>query len=30
MQVVYNSFNGRYSDSPRAVHEAVTRRGDPH
>ncbi len=28
MRVVYNSFNGRYSDSPRAVHEAVTRRGD--
>ena len=23
MQVVYNSFNGRYSDSPRAVHEAL-------
>ena len=30
MLVVYNSFNGRYSDSPRAVHEAVTRRGDVH
>jgi CDP-glycerol glycerophosphotransferase len=28
--VVYNSFNGRYSDSPRAVYEAVTRRGDAH
>ncbi|CAA9327876.1 MAG: CDP-glycerol:poly(glycerophosphate) glycerophosphotransferase [uncultured Nocardioidaceae bacterium] len=27
MRVVYNSFNGRYSDSPRAVYEAVTRRG---
>jgi CDP-glycerol glycerophosphotransferase len=26
--VVYNSFNGRYSDSPRAVHEAADRRGD--
>ncbi|NHC14094.1 CDP-glycerol glycerophosphotransferase family protein [Motilibacter sp. E257] len=23
MRVVYNSFNGRYSDSPRAVHEAL-------
>jgi CDP-glycerol glycerophosphotransferase len=28
--VVYNSFNGRYSDSPRAVYEAVTRRGEAH
>jgi CDP-glycerol glycerophosphotransferase len=25
--VVYNSFGGRYSDSPRAVHEALTSRG---
>ncbi len=30
MRIVYNSFNGRYSDSPRAVHEAILRRGDPH
>ena len=30
MLVVYNSFNGRYSDSPRAVHEAVTRRCEAH
>ena len=30
MRVVYNSFNGRYSDSPRAVHEAVLARGDAH
>jgi len=30
VRVVYNSFNGRYSDSPRAVHEAVARRGDAH
>jgi len=30
MRVVYNSFNGRYSDSPRAVYEAVTQRGDGH
>jgi CDP-glycerol glycerophosphotransferase len=30
VQVVFNNFNGRYSDSPRAVHEAVARRGDPH
>jgi CDP-glycerol glycerophosphotransferase len=26
VSVVYNSFNGRYSDSPRAVHEEVARR----
>jgi CDP-glycerol glycerophosphotransferase len=30
VRVVYNSFNGRYSDSPRVVHEAVARRGDAH
>jgi CDP-glycerol glycerophosphotransferase len=30
VRVVYNSFNGRYSDSPRAVYETVTRRGDAH
>jgi CDP-glycerol glycerophosphotransferase len=28
--VIYNSYNGRYSDSPRAVYEMVTRRGDAH
>ena len=27
MRVVYTSFGGRYSDSPRAVHEALTARG---
>jgi CDP-glycerol glycerophosphotransferase len=27
VRIVYNSFNGRYSDSPRAVHEAVLARG---
>ncbi len=27
---VYNSLNGRYSDSPRAVHEAVAGGGDAH
>ena len=27
MLVVYNSFNGRYSDSPRAVHRMAARRG---
>jgi CDP-glycerol glycerophosphotransferase len=25
--VVYNSFNGRYSDNPRALHEELLRRG---
>ena len=30
MKVVFCSFNGRYSDSPRAVHEALGRRGDVH
>ncbi|MEJ5945740.1 CDP-glycerol glycerophosphotransferase family protein [Pseudokineococcus basanitobsidens] len=28
VRVVYNSFGGRYADSPRAVHEALLRRGD--
>jgi CDP-glycerol glycerophosphotransferase len=28
VKIVYNSFNGRYSDSPRAVHEALLARGD--
>ena len=27
MKVVYSSFNGRYSDSPRAVHEALVAGG---
>jgi CDP-glycerol glycerophosphotransferase len=30
VKIVYNSFNGRYSDSPRAVHEAVVGRGHRH
>jgi CDP-glycerol glycerophosphotransferase len=30
MRVVYNSYNGRYSDSPRVVYEAVNQRGDAH
>ncbi len=28
MKVVHNSFGGRYSDSPRAVYEALLARGD--
>ncbi len=28
MRVVYNSYNGRYSDSPRAIHAALLARGD--
>ena len=28
MRVVYTSFSGRYSDSPRAVYEALAARGD--
>ena len=27
MRIVYNSFNGRYSDNPRAIYEELTRRG---
>ncbi|MGQ7297078.1 CDP-glycerol glycerophosphotransferase family protein [Quadrisphaera sp. KR29] len=27
MRIVYNSFDGRFSDSPRALHEALTRHG---
>jgi CDP-glycerol glycerophosphotransferase len=27
MKIVYTSFEGRYSDSPRALHEALLRRG---
>jgi CDP-glycerol glycerophosphotransferase len=30
VRVIFCSFNGRYSDSPRAVHEALVRRGDAH
>jgi CDP-glycerol glycerophosphotransferase len=30
MRVVYNSFSGRYSDSPRAVYEALAGRADVH
>ena len=30
MRIVYNSFNGRYSDSPRAIDEALARRGEAH
>ncbi|GAA4976470.1 CDP-glycerol glycerophosphotransferase family protein [Kineococcus glutinatus] len=28
MRIVYHSFEGRYSDNPRAVHEALLARGD--
>ena len=28
--VVYNSFNGRYSDNPRAIYEELARRGAAH
>ena len=28
MQVVYNSYGGRFSDNPRAVYEALVARGD--
>jgi CDP-glycerol glycerophosphotransferase len=28
MRVVYRSFDGRYSDNPRALHEALLARGD--
>jgi CDP-glycerol glycerophosphotransferase len=30
VRVVYNSFNGRYSDSPRAIHRELVRRSAPH
>ena len=30
MKIVYNSWYGRYSDNPKAVHQALLRRGDPH
>jgi CDP-glycerol glycerophosphotransferase len=29
VRVVYTSFGGRYSDSPRALYEALVARGDP-
>ncbi|GAB3661513.1 CDP-glycerol glycerophosphotransferase family protein [Nocardioides korecus] len=29
MQIVWNSFHGRYSDSPRALHDALVERGTP-
>jgi len=29
MRVVYSSFSGRYSDSPRAIHEALVTTGRP-
>ena len=28
MLVVYSSFDGRYSDNPRALYERYSRRGD--
>jgi CDP-glycerol glycerophosphotransferase len=28
MKIVYRSFDGRYSDNPRAVYEALLARGD--
>jgi CDP-glycerol glycerophosphotransferase len=30
VRIVYNSFNGRYSDNPRAVHEALVAREETH
>ena len=30
MRIVYQSFEGRYSDNPRALHEALMRQGDLH
>jgi CDP-glycerol glycerophosphotransferase len=30
LKIVYNSWYGRYSDNPKAVYEALLRRGDPH
>jgi len=30
LKIVYNSWYGRYSDNPKAVHQALLRRGDPH
>ena len=30
MRIVYNSYNGRYSDNPRAIHQGLLRRGDDH
>ncbi len=30
MKVVYNSYNGRYADNPRVIHEALVARGGGH
>ncbi|HYP45025.1 MAG TPA: CDP-glycerol glycerophosphotransferase family protein [Propionibacteriaceae bacterium] len=30
MRIVYNSYNGRYADNPRAIYEGLLRRGDDH
>ena len=30
VKIVYNSFNGRYSDSPRVIHEALLARAERH
>ncbi|MCW3010364.1 MAG: CDP-glycerol:poly(glycerophosphate) glycerophosphotransferase [Solirubrobacterales bacterium] len=30
MKVVFHAFEGRYADSPRALHEALLRRGEEH
>jgi CDP-glycerol glycerophosphotransferase len=30
VRFVYNSYEGRYSDNPRAIHEALRARGGPH
>ncbi|GLY19666.1 CDP-glycerol--glycerophosphate glycerophosphotransferase [Kineosporia sp. NBRC 101677] len=30
MRIVYNSWYGRYSDNPKAIYEALLRRGDSH
>lgn len=30
MRIVYNAFNGRYADSPRALHEGLLARGGDH
>ena len=30
MKIVYNSWYGRYSDNPKAVHRRLVRRGDAH
>lgn len=30
MRIVFHAYEGHYSDSPRALHEAILRRGDAH